>query len=63
MNCVNHDKVKICEFLNLSINPFFNKCLYNFFFFFFSYIYIKMSKNLPAKYYEENKERLQQKSL
>ena len=30
---------------------------YNFFF-----IYIKMSKNLSAKYYQENKERLQKKS-
>ena len=27
------------------------------------FIYIKMSKNLSAKYYQENKQRLQQKSL
>ena len=25
------------------------------------FIYIKISKNLPAKYYQENKERLQEK--
>ena len=30
--------------------------------FFHIYIYIKMSKNLSAKYYQENKERLQKKS-
>ena len=33
---------------------------YNFFYNFFS-IYIKISKNLSAKYYQENKERLQKK--
>ena len=26
------------------------------------FIYIKISKNLPAKYYQENKERLQRKA-
>ena len=46
-------------FLNLSINPFFIKIFIHFFIIFF--IYIKMSKNLSAKYYQENKERLQKK--
>ena len=52
MKYVNYDKVKILRvtFLNLLINPF---LLYFFF------IYIKMSKSLSVKYYEENKERLQ----
>ena len=47
-------------FLNLPINPvftnFFITCFYNFFF-----IYIKMSKNLSFKYYEESNERIQKK--
>ena len=33
-----------------------------FYFLFFFFIYMKMSKNLLAKYYQENKERLQKKS-
>ena len=41
-------------FLNLPINPF----LYIYIFF----IYIKISKNASAKYYQENKERLQKKA-
>ena len=50
----------------------FNKFIfYNFFIIFFynffyncivSTIYIKMSENLSAKYYQENKERLQKKA-
>ena len=41
---------------------------YNFFdkfflYFFFLYISIKMSKNLSAKYYQENKERFQKKLM
>ena len=39
------------------MNPF----IYNFFNIFF-FIYIKISKNLSAKYYHENKERLQKKA-
>ena len=38
------------------LNPFFNNFLKN-----FSYVYIKISKTLSAKYYQENKERLQKK--
>ena len=38
------------------MNPF----IYNFFNIYF-FIYIKISKNLSAKYYHENKERLQKK--
>ena len=38
------------------MNPF----IYNFFNIFF-FIYIKISKNLSAKYYHENKERLQKR--
>ena len=38
------------------MNPF----IYNFFNIFY-FIYIKISKNLSAKYYHENKERLQKK--
>ena len=33
------------------------------FFYVFVFIYIKISKNLSAKYYQENKERLQKKLL
>ena len=38
--------------------------LINFFVIFFIkvFIYIKTSKNLPAKYYQQNKERLQKKA-
>ena len=35
--------------------------LYKFFSDFFFHIYVKMSKNLLAKHYKENKERLQKK--
>ena len=44
-------------FLNLLLNPFFIICLYIFFYKFF-FIYKETSKNLPSKYYQENKERL-----
>ena len=60
MNYVNHNKLKfksdIFKSSNKSIffdNPFDN---------FFSFIYIKISKNLLAKCYQENKERLQKKA-
>ena len=43
-------------FSDIPINQFFIIVFYNLFF-----IYIKMSKNLSAKYYPENKERLQKK--
>ena len=43
------------------LNPFFNKFFYKFNFFFFS-TYVKISKILSAKYYIENKERLQKKA-
>ena len=46
------------SFLKLLINPF--VYFYNFFDIFF--IPTKMSKNLLAKYYQENKERLQKKA-
>ena len=39
------------------LNPFFNNFLKN-----FSYVYIKISKTLSAKYYQENKEGLQKKT-
>ena len=52
MDYVNHDKVK---------SDIFYKLFYNFLYFFF--IYIKISKNFSAKYYQENKERLQKKKL
>ena len=48
-------------FLNVSINPFFIKCFITSFLIFF-FIYIKMSKNLSAKYYQGNKEKLQKKA-
>ena len=48
-------------FLNLPINPLFRTFFINFVDNSF-FIYIKMSKNLPAKYYQENKERLQRKA-
>ena len=38
------------------LNPFFNNFLK-----IFSYVYIKISKTLSAKYYQENKEGLQKK--
>ena len=48
-------------FLNLPINPFFIIFFQNFFYIYIFFIYIKLSKNLSAKYYQENKERLQKK--
>ena len=52
----------LAAFLNLSINPiFFINSFYIYFYKFF-FIYIKMSKNSSAKYYQENKERLQKKT-
>ena len=56
MNYVNQNKVKV-KFLSPNFNNFFYKFFYKFFF-----IYIKMSKTLSAKYYQENKERLQKKA-
>ena len=47
-------------FLNLSINQLF---FIIFFIVIIFSIYIKIFKNLSAKYYEENKERLQKKAL
>ena len=44
-------------FLNLPTNPFSMILLYIFF------ICIKIAKNLSAKYYQENKERLQKKLM
>ena len=62
MNYVNHGKTKIYKvaFLNLSINPFFYK--FHPFFLIIFFIYMKMSKNLSATYYQENKERLQKRA-
>ena len=57
MNQVNY-KFKIKSNILKSSNKF---ILYKFFYNFF-FIYIKMLKNLSAKYYEETKERLQKKS-
>ena len=45
------------------LNPFFNKFFYKFFNFFFFSTYVKISKILSAKYYIENKERLQKKAF
>ena len=54
MNYVNRENYKIkSDIFESSKNPIF------FFFNFFFFKYIKMSKNLSAKYYQENKERLQ----
>ena len=52
MNYANHDKAKTLKvaFLNLLINPFF----YNCFSYYFFLIYVKMCKNLSAKYYQRN---------
>ena len=47
-------------FLNLLINPLFLIFLIIFFINFF--LYIKMSKNLSAKYYQENKKRPQKEA-
>ena len=57
MNYVNHSKVK-SEILKSNFYNFFGKFFYNFFFF----IYIKLFKNLSAKYCQQNKEMLQKKS-
>ena len=61
MNYVNHEKIKIFKvtFLNSPINAFFlyfDKFFYNFF---FMYLKLRNIQNLSAKYYQENKERLQ----
>ena len=47
-------------FLNFSINPLFYKFALQFFYNFFLK-YVNNSKNLSAKYYLQNKERLQKK--
>ena len=59
MNYVNHNKAKKFKvtFLNLPVNLSINFFI-NFFFFFHIY---KMHKNLLAKYYLENKQRLHKK--
>ena len=54
----------VTAFLNLLMNQFFLvfvlfSCFFSFSLFFFTYI--KMSKNSSAKYYQDNKERLQKK--
>ena len=51
-------------FPNLPIRPLFHNFVNNFFykFFKFFFMYIKMSKNSLAKYYQENKERLHRKA-
>ena len=49
-------------FLNLSINLFILRIAFINFFIIFFFIYIKVSKNLSAKYYQESKERLQKKA-
>ena len=49
-------------FLNLSINPVFTSFLLIFFYNLISYSYIRMSKYLSAKIYQENNERLQKKN-
>ena len=55
MNYVNIPKSKSkSKFLSLSINSFFINYFIIFFYNFF-FIYIKKSKNLSAKYYQENK--------
>ena len=60
MNYINYNKVTFLKvtFLNVPIYPFLINIFINFFDNFF-FIYIIMSKNLSAKYYKENKERLQ----
>ena len=47
------------SFLKFLINSFFITCFIFFYNFFF--MYMKMSKTLSAKHYQENKERLQKK--
>ena len=54
-------KVKYQNIFKSSNNSFFYIFFYNFFFINF-FIYIKMSQNLSAKYYRENKERLQKRA-
>ena len=48
----------LTTFLGLLINQI---CFYYFFIYFSTYM--KMSKDLSAKYYQDNKERLQEKDL
>ena len=52
-------KFKKVTFLKLLINTFF---FCNFFFYKFLFIYTKLSKNLTAEYYQQDKERLQKKA-
>ena len=59
MNYVNHRKVKISKW-NSEIH--FLIFFYKFAIIFFSCVCIKMSKILSAKYYQENKDRLQKKA-
>ena len=49
-------------FYNFFYKSFFYFFLFFIYLFIFFFIYMKMSKNLLAKYYQENKERLQKKS-
>ena len=49
-------------FLNLSRNHL-KKKKFNYFFTIFFFIFIKLSKNSSAKYYQDNKERLQKKTI
>ena len=49
----------LSTFLNVLMNLFFPINFFDKFYF----TYLKMSKNPPAKYYQDNKERLQKKSL
>ena len=52
-------KFKKVTFLKLLMNTFF---FCNFFFYKFLFIYTKLSKNLTAEYYQQDKERLQKKA-
>ena len=55
MNYVNHNHVNIYKWYSAT-----HFCLI-FSYFFFSRVYLKISKTLSAKYYQENKVRLQKK--
>ena len=52
------NKIKIEAFLNLLVNNFFSISFLIFFF-----VYIKMSKDSYANYYQENKERPQKRRI
>ena len=56
-------KIKIYYILNKSSNKFIFVINMLYFFLFLFPMYIKMSENLSAKYYQENKKRLQKESL